>query len=129
MILLLDSTVLIDYLRGRPAATDRLDRHLRGGDTMATTGINVEEVVRGLRPEERPSVDSLFDGLLILPIGRREGWLAGAWRRDFAGRGFTLTQADCLIAAAAASSAARLATGNPKDFPMPEVAVEHWPVG
>lgn len=129
MILLLDSTVLIDYLRGRPPATNRLDNHLLAGDTMATTGINVEEIVRGLRPEERPAAESLFDGLLTLPIGRREGWLAGAWQRDFAGRGVTLAQADCLIAAAAVSSAARLATGNPKDFPMSEVAVEHWPVG
>jgi hypothetical protein len=24
---------------------------------------------------------------------------------------------------------ARLATGNPKHFPMPELEVEHWPVG
>jgi hypothetical protein len=23
----------------------------------------------------------------------------------------------------------RLATGNPKDFPMAEVVVEHWPAG
>jgi hypothetical protein len=23
----------------------------------------------------------------------------------------------------------RLVTGNPKDFPMPELEVEHWPVG
>jgi hypothetical protein len=24
---------------------------------------------------------------------------------------------------------ATLATGNPKDFPMPELKIEHWPVG
>jgi hypothetical protein len=23
----------------------------------------------------------------------------------------------------------RLASGNPKDFPMPELTVEHWPAG
>jgi hypothetical protein len=27
------------------------------------------------------------------------------------------------------SVGARVATGNPKHFPMPEVEVEHWPVG
>lgn len=43
--------------------------------------------------------------------------------------GRTQSQADCLIAAAAHSVGARLATGNPRDFPMTEVAVEHWPVG
>jgi hypothetical protein len=39
------------------------------------------------------------------------------------------TQADCLIAAAAIGVGARLATGNPKHFPMPELDVEHWLVG
>jgi predicted nucleic acid-binding protein len=41
----------------------------------------------------------------------------------------TLSQADCLIAAAARGVGARLATGNPKHFPMPELSTEHWPVG
>lgn len=128
MILVLDSTVLIDYLRGRPSA-DRLDDHLRIGDVAATTAINVEEVVRGLRAPEQTAAESLFDGLVILAIGKPEGWLAGTWRRDFAARGITLSQADCLIAAATYSVGARLATGNPRDFPMPGVAVEHWPAG
>jgi len=33
------------------------------------------------------------------------------------------------IAAAALAIGGRLATGNPKDFPMDELAVEHWPAG
>ncbi len=128
MILVLDSTVLIDYLRGRPAA-DRLDARIRDGDTAATTGINVEEVVRGLRAREQRAAEPLFGGLVVLAIGGPEGWRAGAWRRDFAIRGTTLSQADCLIAAATYSAGGRLATGNPRDFPMPGLAVEHWPVG
>jgi predicted nucleic acid-binding protein len=42
-------------------------------------------------------------------------------------KGRTLTQADTLIAAAAAGINARLATGNPKDFPMKGLTLEHWP--
>jgi predicted nucleic acid-binding protein len=41
----------------------------------------------------------------------------------------TLSQSDCLIAAAALTVGARLATGNPKHFPMTELEVDHWPVG
>jgi predicted nucleic acid-binding protein len=67
--------------------------------------------------------------LRIAPLGRTEGELAGCWRRDHAGKGVTLSQADCLIGAAAVAVKARLATGNPKHFPMPAVKVEHWPVG
>jgi len=127
-VLLLDSTVLIDYLRGRPAA-DRVDALLDSGETMVTTGINVEEISRGLRPDEEQAARRLVVGLTILPIGSDEGWLAGTWRREAARRGVTLAQADCLIAAAAAVSTARLATGNPKDFVHMSVEVEDWPVG
>ncbi|MGH8903570.1 MAG: PIN domain-containing protein [Egibacteraceae bacterium] len=128
MLVLLDSTVLIDYLRGRPVVA-RVGRLRRNDDVACTTGINVEEVARGLRPGELDAAGRLFDGLEIIAIGRRDGWRAGSWRREFAANGVTLWQADCLIAAVAQRVGARLATGNPKDFPMPEVQVEHWPVG
>ena len=62
-------------------------------------------------------------------LSRREGERAGSWRRQFAACGVTLSQADCLIAAAALTVDARLATGSPRHFPMAEVEVEHWPVG
>lgn len=69
----------------------------------------------------------LFNGLRFAPIGLAEGIRAGTWRHEFADRGVTLHQADCLIAAAAAGVGASLATANVDDFPMSEVAVEHWP--
>jgi len=123
--LLLDTTVLIDALRGRPAAL-RL-RALR--QTFAppyVCAINVEELWRGCRPSEEAAVQRLLNGLRIAPLARREGELAGSWRREFAARGVTLSQADCLVAAAAVGVDAHLATGNPKDFPMPGLVVEHW---
>ena len=48
---------------------------------------------------------------------------------EFAELGRTLSQADCLVAAAALQIGGRLATGNPKDFPMAELNIEHWAVG
>ncbi len=68
-------------------------------------------------------------GMRLAPLGSEQGELAGRWRRDYARRGVTLSQADCLIAAAAVGVGAALATGNPKHFPMPELTVERWPVG
>ena len=128
MIVLLDSTVLIDHLRGR-AAAERVEELARAGEVLVTTAINVEEVVRGLRSGEQAAAERMFAGLVVLPLSLAEGRRAGEWRRDFATRGVTLSQADCLIAAAAMSAGARLATGNPKDFPMAGLTVEHWPVG
>jgi hypothetical protein len=126
--ILLDTTVLIDALRGR-AAMARLHALRADGDTPCICAVNVEEVVRGLFPRERQGADRLFDGLRLAPLGRVQGEQAGTWRRDFARRGTTLAQTDCLIAAAAFGIGARLATGNPRDFPMRELTVEHWPVG
>ncbi len=128
MALLLDSTVLIDVLRGRPAAA-RVRDLARARQALFVCAVNVDEIVRGLRPREERGAGRLFDGLRLAPLGRSEGERAGRWRREFAARGITLSQADCLVAAAAVGVGARLATGNPTDFPMDEVDVEPWPVG
>ena len=63
----------------------------------------------------------------MAPLGANEGIRAGTWRREFAERGVTLHQADCLIAAAASGIGAALATANVYDFPMNDIIVEHWP--
>jgi predicted nucleic acid-binding protein len=125
---LLDTTVLIDALRGRPAAA-RVLRLRSAGDVPWVCAINVEEIHRGIRAGEKQTVRRLLEALRVAPLGRDEGERAGAWRREYATLGVTLSQADCLIAAAAVSVNATLATGNPRDFPMAEVEVEHWPVG
>jgi predicted nucleic acid-binding protein len=127
--LLLDTTVVIDLLRGRDEAVDRLRALRESGDQPHVCAINVEEIARGLRADERARAIELFAGLHLIPLGRAEGWQAGEWRRDYAERGRTLSQADCLVAAAALAVGGRLATGNPKRFPMAELTVEEWPPG
>ena len=128
MLRVLDSTVLIDFLRGRPAV-QRVAELRERGDIPATTAINVEEIVRGLREGELEAANRLFSGLVVLPVAAAAGWQAGTWRREYAARGVTLWQADCLLAATTAVHGASLVTGNPKDFPMDGLDVEHWPVG
>ena len=127
-MLLLDTTVLIDSLRGLSAA-DRVRGLRERGQVPCICAVNVEEVLRGARGDEEAAVARFLGGLRIAPLGRAEGELAGRWRRDFARNGITLAQADCLIAAAAVGVGARLATGNPKHFPMDELELEHWPAG
>jgi predicted nucleic acid-binding protein len=126
--LLLDATVLIDVLRGRPAA-QRLRALRATGEVPYLCAVTAEEVERGIRESERAAASRLFTGLRPAPLYVPQGVVAGAWRREFARRGITLSQSDCLIAAAALGVHATIATGNPKDFPMEGVTVEHWPVG
>lgn len=128
MAILLDTTVLIDALRGRPAA-ERIRALRARGDVPYVCSVNAEEIARGLLPGEEAAAGRLLRALRPAVLRPREGVMAGEWRRAFARRGITLSQADCLIAAAALAAGARLATGNPRDFPMPELTVDHWPVG
>lgn len=126
--LVLDSTVLIDALRGRPAG-DRLRALRRQGVEPWVCAVSIDEIWRGFRSSEEPIARRLVGALRLAPIGAAEAERSGRWRRDFALRGITLHQGDCLIAAAAVGVGAALATANLADFPMPELDVQHWPTG
>ena len=128
MAVLLDTTVLIDVLRHRPAA-DRLLSLRITGEVPYICAINAQEVHRGLRAEEVSQAAAMLAAFRVAPLGGMEGALAGVWQREFRARGVTLGSGDCLIAAAALGVGAAIATGNPKHFPMERVVVQHWPVG
>ncbi len=118
MILLLDSTVLIDVLRERKGRRELLVELVRGGHTLATSAINICEVYAGMRPEEEARTEAFLSGLECYPltgsIARRAGSLKSAWAR----RGTTLSLADMLVAATALEVGAELMTDNRKDFPV-----------
>lgn len=126
--ILLDSTVLIDALRGRPAA-ERIRMLRRRGDEPWICAVSAEEIWRGILAHEEQVAGRLLRALRVAPLGLVEGERAGRWRRRYAESGVTLHQADCLIAASAVGIGASLATGNPRHFPMPELTVEAWPTG
>ncbi|MGH3998269.1 MAG: PIN domain-containing protein, partial [Pseudonocardiaceae bacterium] len=58
----LDTTVLFDALRGRPAAA-RLRELVSRREELLTTAETVEEIVRGLRPTEQSAADALFTAI------------------------------------------------------------------
>ncbi len=125
-LLLLDTPVLIDLLRGRQHVGQRLTSLAARSSVPVICAVNVEEVWRGARPGDEGRIERLLRGLRTVPLGHGEGEQAGRWRREFAARGVTLTQGDCLVAAAAVSAGARLATANVRDFPMRGLVVEDW---
>ena len=128
--LLLDTTVVVDCLRGRPRAIGGVGQLKLRGDDPFICAVTVEEVTRVIRPNEDEDLVAFLEGMLVAPLGIPEGRLAGYWKRSLAKRGRTISQTDALIAAAAVGVEARLATGNPKDFSrIKGLVVEHWPVG
>ena len=65
--ILLDTTVLIDVLHGRPETVARLRGLRRQEDTPFTSAVNVEEVFRGLPSPEESVATRLLHGLLLAP--------------------------------------------------------------
>lgn len=113
---------MIDFLRGSDYTEELISRR-----PLLISPITVHGVLRGMRAGEERQTFDLFAAMRVMPIGQREGALSARWRRGFGEKGITLHMADTLIAAGAALNGVPLATGNVKDFPMPELRVEQWP--
>lgn len=113
-MIVLDTTVLIDLLRGNPAALDYL-RSLT--DVPACSEVTRVEVMRGIRHRERDATEALMRAVRWIgvdeQVARRAGALGRTWRRSH----LTAT-ADLIIAATAQELGADLATSNTRHFPM-----------
>lgn len=117
---LFDTDILIDILRGREAIrTFLLD--LTDHSVPCCSVISVAELYAGMRPEEKHATDVLLDGIVIIPLVREIAEVAGRFKSQVKSRRLEL--ADCLIAATAFVEGATLATGNTKDYPMPEITL------
>ncbi|MEX2107148.1 MAG: PIN domain-containing protein [Solirubrobacterales bacterium] len=126
MGIVLDSSVVIDLLRGRVA--DESVLALEREPVMVST-VTIHEVLAGLRDGEADLTDAILESFVAVPLGSAEAGLSGRWWREYRARGVTLPLADTLIAATAAIRGVPLVTGNVRDFPMPELHLEQWPTG
>jgi len=116
----LDTDVLIDLLRGREDTRAFL-HDLVGHSVPCCSVISVAEIYAGMRQGESTTTTALLDGLVILPVSREIAEAAGHFKRRSKSRRLEL--ADCLIAATAFVEGAAVATGNARDYPMPEITV------
>ncbi len=111
----IDTTVIVDILRGSPAAmawVTAVDRRLVASEVTRV------EILRGLRSSERGAAERAFAGVrwtaVNESIARRAGELGRQWRRSHGSIGV----ADLLIAATAIEFEAELATSKVRHFPM-----------
>ena len=127
MILLLDTTVLLDVLRARQNRRSMLAELVAGGHILATAAINVGEVYAGMRIGEETRTEAFLSSLDCYPMTAAIARRAGSLKRAWAQKGKTLSLADMIIAATALEHRLALMTDNRKDFPLPELNIYPLP--
>jgi len=126
---LLDTTVIIDCLRGRKEAVDFLTKIASDGSIVGCCAINIAEVYAGMRENEKQATKKFLDSLEYYEITRDLAELAGGYKREYTEQGITLSLSDVMIAAVAISNNLTLVTGNLRHYPMPELNFKQIEVG
>ena len=120
--LLLDTDVLVEYLRGRQEAIEYLEG-LTSDQYVSV--ISVAELFAGARgDEEEQSLKQFLLAFSALPVTEKVARLGGLYRRNY-GSSHGTGLADALIAATAKETETNLVTFNRRHFPMVEVTVPY----
>ncbi|MBA4417992.1 MAG: hypothetical protein C0392_08800 [Syntrophus sp. (in: bacteria)] len=116
--ILIDTDVLINFLRGKEKARDFL-RSIVNESVICCSTITVAELYAGMRLHEAEKTAALLDGLQIIDCNRQIAEKAGSYKTSIKNQKLDLC--DCIIAATAFISNAVLATGNDKHYPMKDI--------
>lgn len=113
--LLMDSDILIEYLRGRDAAIEYLEN--RDAELLISV-MTVAELYSGAKGrKELTALSQFFEAFEAIPIDTEVARIGGDLRRRY-GPSHSTGLADALIAATAQQTGAKLVTFNKKHFPM-----------
>lgn len=115
--LLIDTDVLVDYLRGTSEAIEFLEEVLSHSNCHLST-ITIAELYVGVRDEsEREILNQFIKEFKIEECTLKIAEIGGLYRRDY-GKSHGVGLADALIAATAKEIGAKLVSLNIKHFPM-----------
>lgn len=112
---LVDTDVMVDFLRGQPKAVSLVSRH---SAEIILSSIVVAELYAGVKGDgELNTLDDLLSLFRIVPVSPSLAKAAGLYKRDhFKSHGVGL--ADAIVAATAVDEHADLKTLNTKHYPM-----------
>jgi predicted nucleic acid-binding protein len=115
-MLIADTDVLVDALRGAEPVRSRVEQALTSG-ALATTAITAFELTVGARSETQSrAVDGLLGALSILPLDAAASCRAAEAHRELADRGRAIGTCDTLIAGICLAHGAELLTRNREHF-------------
>ena len=117
MTALVDTSVLIDYLRGDQQAAEVLERE-RAAAALHASEITRLEVLAGMQPAEEDGTRLLLSTIVWHPVDTEVAEEAGALGRKWLPSHPPIDSADLAIAATAIRTGSRLLTRNVRHFPM-----------
>lgn len=117
MSALVDTSILIDYLRGHEGAAALLEGR-RASATLHGSEITRLEVLAGMRPAEEEPTRLLLSALVWHDVNAEVAEEAGALGRQWLPSYGGIDGADLAIAATAILTGAELLTLNVRHFPM-----------
>ena len=115
---LIDTCVLIDHLRGVPAALSLLESGVEENTELWSVVVVRTEILAGMRASEARATRRLLDQLRWVDVTRTLADQAGELARKYLRSHRGIDTVDYLIAAAAQAVSAELKTTNVKHYPM-----------
>ncbi len=115
-MIVLDTDILIALLERDLHAMEATRQWNAEGEGLATTSMNMAELLRGLRGRRLTEGRRLLAGLAVVPFGPRAATRFGRFMEALDRAGRPAPVVDAMIAAATMEAGARLATYNQKDF-------------
>jgi predicted nucleic acid-binding protein len=115
---LADTTILIDHLRGRRAATDLLRNQMVAGEPVFASVLTRAELFAGARPSEGPRISKLVRSLIWIDVTVAIADRAGAFARRYGRSHANIDVVDYVVAATRDDLDVPLWTLNVKHFPM-----------
>jgi predicted nucleic acid-binding protein len=117
-VILIDSDVLIEHLRGNTNARDWLVQARRTSGPLAMSVISLTEIAGGMRSPERREVMRLLGSMQRFEVTEQVAWRAATFMREYRRSHSGIGLGDYLIAATALTEGLELATLNVRHYPM-----------
>jgi hypothetical protein len=125
--ILLDSDVIIAWLRGYQPVAGAVLNLLENSHSLLWTPVSIAEIFAGAKKKEVAHLQTLFQILETLPISETIGKKAGYYLQNYS-KSHSVELADALIAASAFVVNLSLWTLNKRHYPMPEVRMFSPPI-
>jgi predicted nucleic acid-binding protein len=122
-VILVDSDVLIEHLRGRTAARDWLVSARQSSGPLAISVVSLTEIAGGMRQPQTREVMRLLGSMQRFEVTEQVAWRAATFMQEYPRSHSGIGLGDYLIAATALAEGLELATLNISHYPMfPELA-------